>query len=57
MATATGVPADAGIGGRPAGRPGRMVAALAVTQTIGHRNAGQCSGLQAGGEGPRWAGR
>src|SRR5687767_8930571 len=21
------------------------------------RNAGQCSGLQAGGEGPRWAGR
>ncbi|MFI7491746.1 MFS transporter [Micromonospora echinaurantiaca] len=36
MATATGVPADAGIGGHPAGWPGRMVAALAVTQTIGY---------------------
>lgn len=23
----------------------------------GYRNAGQCSGLQAGGEGPRWEGR
>ncbi|GAA1566980.1 hypothetical protein GCM10009827_105870 [Dactylosporangium maewongense] len=22
-----------------------------------YRNAGQCSGLQAGGEGPRWEGR
>ncbi|AGZ40831.1 hypothetical protein [Actinoplanes friuliensis] len=25
--------------------------------TSGYRNAGQCSGLQAGGEGPRWEGR
>ncbi|WP_045747514.1 hypothetical protein [Actinoplanes rectilineatus] len=26
-------------------------------QLTGYRNAGQCSGLQAGGEGPRWEGR
>ena len=25
--------------------------------STGYRNAGQCSGLQAGGEGPRWEGR
>ncbi|MDO3704403.1 MFS transporter [Micromonospora sp. C28SCA-DRY-2] len=36
MAAATGAPADAGLGGRPARQPRRMVAALAVTQTIGY---------------------
>ncbi|MGS2618258.1 MFS transporter [Micromonospora sp. LZ34] len=36
MPAATGAPADATIGGRPAGRPRRLVAALAVTQTVGY---------------------
>ncbi|WBB98548.1 MULTISPECIES: hypothetical protein [unclassified Solwaraspora] len=29
----------------------------ALSGLSGYRNAGQCSGLQAGGEGPRWEGR
>jgi chromosome segregation ATPase len=37
--------------------PGDNSAYLARLTLLGYRNAGQCSGLQAGGEGPRWEGR
>ena len=54
MPTTTMVPADPTVGGH---RGWRVVAALAVTSTIGYRDAGQCSALQGGGEGLRWEGR
>ncbi|WFE23164.1 hypothetical protein O7621_07590 [Solwaraspora sp. WMMD937] len=37
---------------------GREVLAVVLgVAVLCYRNAGQCSGVQAGGEGPRWEGR
>ena len=36
---------------------GDETAGMEAHGAIGYRNAGQCSALQGGGEGPRWEGR
>ncbi|ROO61332.1 hypothetical protein EDC02_3265 [Micromonospora sp. Llam0] len=40
-----------------AGHPNSDLVRTVTGGIVRYRNAGQCSGLQAGGEGPRWEGR